>query len=45
MAQMGVVPDELPGQPEERFLEVVVGLSGDVIVLCPFANVNIHLHK
>ena len=27
------VTDQLPGQPEERFLEVVVGLGGDVVVL------------
>lgn len=27
------VADKLPGQPQERLLEVVVGLGGDIIVL------------
>ena len=27
------ITDQLPGQPEEGFLEVVVGLGGDVVVL------------
>jgi hypothetical protein len=29
----GLVADEFPGEPEERLLEVVVGLGGDVVVL------------
>jgi len=28
-----LVTDELPGEPKERLLEVVVGLGGDVVVL------------
>lgn len=28
-----LVADEFPGEPEERLLEVVVGLGGDVVVL------------
>lgn len=28
-----LVADELPGEPEERLLEVVVGLGGDIVVL------------
>lgn len=27
------VTDELPGQPQERFLKVVVGFSRDIVVL------------
>ena len=27
------VADQLPGQPEEGLLEVVVGLGGDVVIL------------
>ena len=27
------ITDQFPGQPEEGFLEVVVGLGGDVVVL------------
>ena len=28
-----LVADELSGEPEERLLEVVVGLGGDIVVL------------
>jgi hypothetical protein len=27
------VTDQLPGKPQERLLEVVVGLGGDIVVL------------
>jgi len=33
MTYQGLVADEFPGEPEERLLEVVVGLGGDVVVL------------
>ena len=32
-AYQSLVADELPGEPQERLLEVVVGLGGDVVVL------------
>ena len=33
MTYQGLVADEFPGEPEERLLEVVVGLGRDVVVL------------
>ena len=33
-------PNELPGEPEERFFEVVVGLRGDLEVLEVFLAVE-----
>jgi hypothetical protein len=33
LTYQGLVADEFPGEPEERLLEVVVGLGGDVVVL------------
>jgi hypothetical protein len=33
LSYKSLVADEFPGEPEERLLEVVVGLGGDVVVL------------
>jgi hypothetical protein len=33
MTYQSLVANELPGEPEEGLLEVVVGLSGNVVVL------------